>query len=138
MKRNEFLTALGVSAGTVFFAPFLASCSKTSAGLGTGGTIDFTLDLTLPANSALSGIGGSVLKSGVIVVRTSASAYIALSASCTHQGTTIYYDDSLGRFVCPNHGANFSTSGSVLMGPATRPLTKYNTLLTSTSLRVYS
>jgi len=138
MKRNEFLTALGVSAGTVIFAPFLASCSKNSSVIGTGGTVDFTLDLTQPANAALNTIGGSVLNNGVIIAHPSAGTYVALSSSCTHQGTTINFNSASGRFICPNHGANFSTTGSVLVGPATRSLTKYNTLLTGTSLRVYS
>ena len=138
MRRNEFLTTLGVSAGTVIFAPFLASCSKNNSGLGTEIPIDFTLDLTQAANASLNSDGGSVIKNGVIVVRTTASTYIALSASCTHEGTTVYYDVSRGRFICPNHGANFSATGSGLLGPATRPLTKYNLTLTGTSLRVYS
>ena len=136
MKRNEFLTALGVSAGTVFFAPFLASCSKNSSILGTGGTVDFTLDLTQPANAALKNVGGSVVTNRVIVARTS-GGYIALSSVCTHQGGTLYFNNASNRFVCPEHGANFSTSGSVLLGPASSPLTNYSTTLTGTSLRIY-
>jgi len=138
MKRNDFLTALGVSAGTVIFAPFLAACSKNSSVLGTGGTVDFTIDLTLPANASLNSNGGSLLKNGVIVARTAAGAYVALSSTCTHQGGTVYFSNAGSRFICPNHGANFSTAGSVLQGPATTPLTTYNTTLTGTSLRVYS
>jgi cytochrome b6-f complex iron-sulfur subunit len=138
MKRNEFFSVLGVSAATVFFAPFLASCSKNSAGLGSGNPIDFTLDLTAAANVALMSDRGSVTKNGVIVVRTSASTYVALSGTCTHQGGALFYDGTVGRFVCPVHGANFSTTGSVLLGPATVALKKYNTTLTGTSLRVYS
>jgi len=138
MKRNQFLSVLGVSAGTVFFAPFLVSCSKNSAGLGSGGNVDFTLDLSLAANSALNSNGGSVLKSGVIIARTSAGAYVAVSSTCSHQGSTIGFDSANNRFHCPNHGANFSTSGSVLLGPATSSLTQYSTQLTGTSLRVYS
>ena len=138
MKRNEFLTTLGVSAGTVMFAPFLASCSKNSSVIGTGGTVDFTLDLTQAANSALNTVGGSVLNNGVIVAQTSAGTYVALSSTCTHQGGTVYYNNANSRFICPNHGANFSLTGSVLQGPANTALAKYNTLLTGTSLRVYS
>lgn len=137
MKRNEFLTALGVSAGTVIFAPFLASCSKSSSGLGAGGTVDITIDLSLAGNTVLNNVGGSLVKSGVIIARTS-SGIIAVSATCTHEGSTVYYNSAIGRFVCPNHGANFSTSGSVLIGPANKALTSYNTSLTGTSLRVYS
>ena len=136
MKRNEFLLTLGVSAGTVVFAPFFASCKKDT--VVTGGVVDFTLDLSLPANSVLNTNGGSINKSGVIVARTSSGAYIALSSACTHEGTTIAFDSANSRFHCPNHGANFSTTGSVLQGPASRSLTKYNTQLAGTTLRVYS
>jgi cytochrome b6-f complex iron-sulfur subunit len=138
MKRNEFFSVIGVSAATVFFVPFLVGCSKSSAGLGSGNPIDFTLDLTATANVVLTSDGGSVVKNGVIVVRTSANTYVALSDTCTHQGGTLHYDSVVGRFLCPVHGANFSTSGSVLVGPATVALQKYNTTLTGTSLRVYS
>ena len=138
MKRNEFFTLLGVSAGTVIFAPFLASCTQNNAGLGPAGPVDFTIDLTLAANLALNSNGGSLYNNGVIVVRTSATTYIAVSSVCTHQGGTVYFDSASNRFICPRHGANFSTTGSVLLGPANTPLTKYNTVLTGTSLRVYS
>ena len=90
MKRHEFFTALGVTAGTVIFAPFLVSCSKSNsvADPGTGGTpgtIDFTLDLSLPANSALMTVGGSLANNGIIIAFTS-SGYVALANVCTHQG----------------------------------------------------
>ena len=138
MKRNEFLTALGVSAGTVVFAPFLVSCSKNSSVLGVGGTVDFTLNLSSAANASLNTNGGSLNSNGVIVARTSAGAYIAVSSACTHEGSTVNFNSASNRFICPNHGANFSTTGSVISGPTSRSLTKYNTLLTGTALRVYS
>lgn len=144
MNRHQFFAVLGVSAGTVIFAPFLASCNKNSTlpddsgtGGGGGGAIDFTLDLTLPANSTLNSNGGSLLKSGVIVARTSAGAYVAVASACTHQGTTVEFDSSNNLFHCPNHGSNFGINGSVLMGPATTALKMYNTQLTGNSLRVF-
>ena len=143
MKRHDFLTALSISAGTVIFAPFLTSCSKDrtetpNPGPGGGGAIDFTLDLTLAANSALNSNGGSLLKSGVIVARTSSGAFVALASACTHQQTTIDFESANNRFHCSGHGSNFGTDGSVINGPATIALKKYNTLLTGTSLRVYA
>jgi len=136
MKRTDFITALGISAGTVMFAPFLSSCKKTGA-LGST-AIDFTLDLTLAANSVLKSDGGFLVKEGVIVARTNSGTYVALEAGCTHQGTTILFDSANNYFRCPNHGSDFSTTGSVLLGPAVTPLQKYNTQLTGNSLRVYS
>ncbi|HEY3389971.1 MAG TPA: Rieske (2Fe-2S) protein [Prolixibacteraceae bacterium] len=141
MNRNKFLSVLGVSAGTVIFAPFLQSCTYANSGLApvSAGSIDFTLDLTLPAFAALNADGGSLVKNGVIVVRTAPDVYVALSSACTHEGATIGFNVAANRFICPLHGANFSTAGSVLMGPALRPLIKYNTTLSGgTSLRVYA
>jgi len=143
MNRHQFFAVLGVSAGTVLFAPFLVSCSKSNTlpvdplPVGGSGAIDFTLDLTLPANSALNTDGGSLIKSGVIVARTS-GVYVAVASACTHQGATIAFDNANTRFHCANHGSNFGTGGAVINGPATTALTMYNTLLTGTSLRVFA
>jgi len=144
MRRHEFLTALGVSAGTVIFAPFLTSCSKSSTMDTTpppvvGGTVDFTLDLSLPANSALNSNGGSFISDkGVIVARTSAGAYVAVASACTHQGFTLAFDNPGNQFHCANHGSNFAVTGAVINGPATNALKTYNTTLTGTNLRIFS
>ena len=146
MKRTEFFSAFGLTAGMLFMAPVISSCSKSmtdsSNSNGTGGNnngpVDFTLDLTTPANSVLNNNGGSVVMNSIIVARTSSGVLVALSAVCTHQGGPIGFDSSSGRFHCPNHGSNFGLDGSVINGPAAAPLKKYNLQLTGTSLRVYA
>lgn len=142
MERNEFLRLLGTAGIAVCAGCSLESCSSSSdPSPSTGPTgIDFTLDLTAPANAALLTDGGSVYKSGVVVVCLSASSqtYTAVSQACTHQGTTIGFDVSKGNFLCPNHGSRFSTAGAVINGPATGSLKKYNIALTGTNLRVFS
>jgi cytochrome b6-f complex iron-sulfur subunit len=146
MKRHEFLTALGISAGTVLFAPFLVSCSKNSTlptDTGTGGTggLDFTLDLTQAANATLNTNGGWIVTNGVIVARTSAGAYVAVASTCTHQGYALAFNPD-NQFHCQNpaagHGSIFATNGSVANGPAVTALKVYNTTLTGTSLRVFA
>jgi len=137
MKRNEFFSVLGISAATVVFAPFLTSCTKNGGVLGNS-SVDFTLDLTQAANATLKNNGGSLFKDGVIVARTSSGAYIALASTCTHQGGTIQFQSGNSQFQCPVHGAIFSANGSVLQGPASTSLQKFNTQLTGTSLRIYS
>lgn len=137
MKRNEFLSALSISAGTIIFVPFLASCSREVDESVPGGVLDFTLDLSEPSNASLKSNGGSLLKSGVIVARTAAGEFIAVAAACTHEGYTLQFDSANNRFHCANHGSNFSTTGSVLLGPASQPLKKYNIQLSGNSLRIY-
>jgi cytochrome b6-f complex iron-sulfur subunit len=146
MERKEFFSVLGVSAGMIFMAPMLSSCSKSltdlsgtvASGNTTGSAVDFTMDLTIAANATLNNNGGALLVGNIIIAKTVSGAYVALSSICTHQGGTIGYDSAANRFHCPNHGANFATDGSVLNGPAQTPLKKYNTQLTGTTLRVYA
>ena len=146
MRRYEFLSVLGVSAGTVMLAPFLASCSKSSMNTTTPPVvtppIDFTLDLTQPANSALTSNGGYLINNGVIIARTSTGDFVAVQSACTHQGYTLEFDNVNTRFHCPNpavgHGSNFASTGSVINGPAISALKKYSTTLTGNSLRVFS
>ncbi|HEY3389972.1 MAG TPA: Rieske (2Fe-2S) protein [Prolixibacteraceae bacterium] len=145
MKRHEFFTALGVSAGTIIFAPFLVSCSKdsgmTTTPPGGGGGVDFTLDLSLPANTVLNTNGGYLIKSGVIVAKTTAG-YVALASACTHQGYAVEYLSASNQFHCtnpnPGHGSLYSVTGANVSGPAPSPLTMYNVALTGTMLRVYA
>ena len=149
MKRKEFFSTLGISAisaGLLFMAPAVTSCSKDSTtdpvgggGNNTGGAVDFTIDLTSPTYAALNTNGGSIVKDNIIIARTSAGAYVALTSICSHQQyNPIAFESANNRFHCPNHGSNFGTDGSVINGPALTALKKYNTTLTGTSLRVYA
>ncbi len=138
MDRKEFLSLLGVGAVAAACSACLGAC-KTDTGVPSAPTnVDFTLDLTDPANGSLKTNGGYIYKSGVIVARTVAGTYVAVSSTCTHAGGTVYYDAGGNRFHCPVHGSNFATDGTVLNGPAGSPLMRYNTSLNGTSLRIYS
>jgi len=137
MDRKEFLAALGVGAVAVVCSSCLTGCKTQDQGPTGPSNVDFTLDLTNPAYSGLATVGGSAVVSGVIVAHTP-SGYVALSAACTHQGTTINYDKNSNNFPCPAHGSIFSTSGSVLRGPASRALTTYSVTVNGNSLRVTS
>ncbi|MCK9413052.1 MAG: Rieske (2Fe-2S) protein [Prolixibacteraceae bacterium] len=149
MKRNEFFSAIGISAGMIFMAPVLSSCSKditdpTNPGGGGnpgGGTgaVDFTLDLTSPTYAALNNNGGSIVKDNIIVARTAAGTFVALTSICSHQQyNPIAFESANNRFHCPNHGSNFGLDGAVINGPATSALKKYNVQLTGTNLRIYA
>ncbi len=135
---------LGTAGIAVCAGCVLESCtaSESPAPNKSGGStnVDFTLDLTQSANAPLLTDGGFVYKSGVIVVCLNAATdtFTALSQTCTHQGTTIGFDASNGNFLCSNHGSRFSTAGTVLNGPATISLRKYNTSLNGDLLRVFS
>ncbi|HEX3386101.1 MAG TPA: Rieske (2Fe-2S) protein [Mucilaginibacter sp.] len=139
MEREEFLKLIG--AGTTSIALFYcASCSKHSENPAITGPsgVNFTLDLTDPANASLLNIGGSLAKNGVLVARTSSGSYIAVQQSCTHESFSLIYHVSAQLFLCNKHGAAFNENGIVVNPPATKNLTVYNTKLTGNLLAVYS
>jgi glycine/D-amino acid oxidase-like deaminating enzyme/nitrite reductase/ring-hydroxylating ferredoxin subunit len=46
----------------------------------------------------------------------------AVSATCTHLGCLVSFDDAERCWACPCHGSRFDVDGRVLHGPAVRPL----------------
>jgi cytochrome b6-f complex iron-sulfur subunit len=141
MDRKEFLAQLGLTSAAIFMGTCLGGCSKDdgSENVPTPPTgVDFVINLTESANVALNTAGGYIYRSGIIVARTLSDQFIAVSQACTHQGTTVVFEGANNRFYCNNHGSTFSTTGSVTGGPAGAPLTKYNTALNGSNLRVFS
>ncbi len=139
MDRKEFLNQVGIGAAALL-APVclggLAACGKSNTGVPEAPkNVDFTVDVS---TGALASNVGFLVKNGVIIARTNSGTFLAVSAACTHEGTTINFVASSNKFVCPNHNAQFSSTGVVTQGPANKNLTVYNTSLNGNSLRVYS
>ena len=127
MNRIEFIKNIAAGTITVFVAPVvLTSCEKEPLDPNNGNPEpdNLTLDLTLDPYSGLASAGGFIVEEKVIVINTGAG-YIALSSVCTHQGCTVAYDHEATNLPCPCHGSVFSTSGSVVNGPAGSPLKKF-------------
>jgi cytochrome b6-f complex iron-sulfur subunit len=86
--------------------------------------------VTVDAASPLATVGGVALVSAggnnLLVARTAADTFSALTSTCTHQACTIN-GYSAPVFQCPCHGSQFSTTGEVVRGPAGAPLRRYAT-----------
>ncbi len=134
MDRKEFLSLIGFSAVAATLPMCMGSCSKTNSTM----TCDFTLDLTQSAYSVLNNNGGFLIHNGVIVAKTMSGEYLAVAAACTHEGVNVNYKSNNNQFICPEHGATFSSTGTAVSGPAKGNLQKMNTSLSGTNLRVYS
>jgi cytochrome b6-f complex iron-sulfur subunit len=59
-----------------------------------------------------------------LLTRTGDATVAVLTAVCTHENATIT-QSSGSQFVCPSHGAMFTTTGAVAKGPANRALRQF-------------
>jgi Rieske Fe-S protein len=78
--------------------------------------------LSVPALAAVGGIArvdGNTSKP-VALVHATQGTYVALSMVCPHQGATISIQS--GGFICPRHGARFSSTGAWTGGQPTSSL----------------
>jgi cytochrome b6-f complex iron-sulfur subunit len=145
MERKDFLTALGLSAGSLVISSCLGACGKSDTGSPDpvtptptpGGKLDFTLDVS--SNADINSKGWTIMNS--VIIAKNGSSYIALSSVCTHQGNPVTYNSGSNTFPCSltdaAHGSVFDSSGARVQGPATSALKKYSTTLTGSSLRVF-
>ncbi len=139
MDRKEFFSKAFVGGSLLFLAPaVITSCAKASdpASVLTNNSGPISIDLNSNSFSTLKSVGGYAYSGNIIIIRTSQTNYTALSKICTHQGCTVGYNSSANKLACPCHGAAFSTGGSVLQGPASKPLTSYNVTVNGTSLTI--
>jgi len=99
---------------------------------------DVCIDLGDSANTALASPGGAMLIDSngetIMVIRTSQADVVAVSAICTHAGCSMNFNKQTQQLDCPCHGSVFGEDGSVIHGPASRPLAVYTASLdTSTN-----
>ncbi len=109
-------------AGLVLTAGVVAACGdggdKAAAGSDTsktsapGGAIAKTADVP---------VGSGVIVDDVVITQPSEGDFKGFSAKCTHKGCTVNKVAD-GTIDCPCHGSKFSLDGSVVKGPAAKPL----------------
>ncbi len=139
-NRRKFVKDTLTGIGTVAFGSFMlvnqSGCSEGSPTAPNNSDVTITVDLSLPENSALATVGGTLAltangldDSGMLLYRQSENMVKVYSRICTHNACTI---DSFqnGTSTCPCHGSQFNTSGSVVNGPATNPLNQYSATIT--------
>ena len=144
MERKEFISILGLGAGTIIISSCLGACGKSDSGSpsptptpGPSGKVDFTVDVSTNADILSK---GWTIQNQIIIAKNGA-AYIALSGVCTHQQNAMTYSSANNTFPCSQqdaaHGSVFNADGVKIKGPATSDLKKYNTTLTGNILRVF-
>jgi cytochrome b6-f complex iron-sulfur subunit len=143
MTRKEFFARVGFGAATVLLPACIAglatSCSSDDSGTSGSGsstpaaTGNFTVDTS---TGPLATNGGFIVMKGIIIARTTTGTFLAVSSSCTHEGVTLGYEKSGNVFVCPRHNSQFTSTGTVISGPAPSNLKQYQTTLSGTTLTV--
>ncbi|WP_321372762.1 Rieske (2Fe-2S) protein [uncultured Draconibacterium sp.] len=131
MERLEFIKKFAYGGSILLTAPvILSACSSSDDDFvpedPNEPNNDLTIDLTSSTYEDLGTVGGYVYEGDIMIFRTGDNTYLALSKVCTHEGCTVAYSHSNGDVLCPCHSSRFSTSGTVLNGPAATNLKKYN------------
>lgn len=77
-----------------------------------------SVDDIAPGSGAVARVRGE----RCAVYRDTDGGLQAVSATCTHLGCIVHFNDAETAWECPCHGSRFGVDGSVLQGPATRAL----------------
>jgi Rieske Fe-S protein len=143
-SRRAFCTQACQAATLVALGSVLPACGSSSPTSPSGGgsappltSVNGTLSagrvsVTVDASSPLNTVGGAALiraaGNSYLASRTSQDIVTVLTAVCTHEQCTVEGFRN-NQYVCPCHGSTYTTSGSVVNGPATRALTQFPSTL---------
>ena len=153
-SRREFCTHACHAAAAVAIGSVLQGCgggggggnpsapsipSSTPLAVVNGTVAGSAITVSVDGASPLAAVGGAALvrssAGDVLTYRTAQDAFSAVTAMCTHEACTITGLNGQ-TYVCPCHGSQFTVTGSVLSGPATRPLRTYATSLSGSTLSI--
>ncbi len=87
-----------------------------------------TIVIPLEAFPMLAEVGGSIVgkadghENPIIIAHVDQDTFAAVDALCTHMQCTVAYNALNITFDCPCHDSSYEIDGSVIGGPAIRPL----------------
>lgn len=114
-----------LAAGSLTASVLLSSCGAPDE-LGSGKCMGTQPSSSVEVVGAETLARGKALRAAgtakpIYVVRDE-RGFMAVNATCTHQGCEAVYVESRAAYECGCHGSRFSLDGTVLMGPALKPL----------------
>ncbi len=126
--RPIFFRSAGIGLVTLLLMHLAFGCSGQSGAdttLVPVQGINFTLNLADKANENLTVKGGYVVMNNVIIAQTRSGNFVAVSVNCTFDKTRLIFKAAENQFYCPLDLSRYDTTGKVISGPATLPLTTY-------------
>jgi cytochrome b6-f complex iron-sulfur subunit len=141
-SRREFLVgSIKVTAVAGIAAYVLPGCTQAQKP-GAPGATTITVDVAQPANAALANVGGAVFVNNpldadraIIVFRAATDKVNAFTSRCTHLGGQVQLPVN-GVETCILHGSQYSTDGTVILGPATQNLATYTAVVNGTVITI--
>ena len=118
LSRREFLTKSTLAVAGA--AAIVAGCGDGQIGGVTAPILTSPLSFKVSAVPALATVGLLAYvptDRRVAVKRTGPDTFLALSTTCTHEGTMIAIVNNNTSFECPNHGARYDSNGNVTRQP---------------------
>jgi cytochrome b6-f complex iron-sulfur subunit len=120
LSRREFLTRSTLAVAGA--AAVVAGCGDGQIGAGgaTAPILLTPLSFKVSAVPALATVGELAFvptDARIAVKRTGPDTFLALSTTCTHEGTMIAIVNNNTSFECPNHGARYDSNGTVTRQP---------------------
>ena len=136
LSRRDFLvraaqTAIGITViGSV--VPLISSCSNSVGPSVSHGTATINVASLTADGTALKDNSTNPEGTPLVVVRKSATTYLAMSSYCAHQGCAVNLPVG-GVMHCPCHSSIFDLSGKLISGPSPRGLSTYTTVYNATA-----
>lgn len=125
LNRKECVQLFGLGAACWLASACLGGCSAAAGNDGTpvptATGVNTALDLAAATSALLNtaSVGCAYADSRAIVVaKTLAGTCGTFQAPCPRQGTSVYFRQARGHFICSHRNAIFNLSGGVLSGPA--------------------
>jgi cytochrome b6-f complex iron-sulfur subunit len=124
MGRRRFLNRLWLILGGAALVElawvavaFLRPRKRGRTGDGAGGVV-----IAGPVSDFEAGTVTAFQRGKFYLVRQAEGGFLAVSRKCTHLGCTVPWVEKEKRFVCPCHASSYDMNGSIISGPAPRPL----------------
>lgn len=151
LNRRDFTKAIMTFAGSIMgvvvgfpgiaylLSPGIKE-DKSDGWKSLGPLANYTAGTPTPFSFTTSKINGwekTVKNSTVYVLRGDGENVKVFSDICTHLSCIASWRKELNHYVCPCHDAHYAIDGSVVSGPAPRPLDRYETKIESGNLLIH-